>query len=314
LRERYEANDISSRGGIDGRKNLFMQIATDSVSVLRVVNQPALLNPFSAFGKTVGVPLQDATTTSILQMAGQIGELASSSHKLSALIASLLDMCSGGSNRPTIRRLARDYNCRFAWSSIRLDNIVRNRMSWPNQIYAQSEFSSGVEEDGKGGPRALRSFWEAGGSLSWPSSLSYSPLGEPGPRRAWPPWLRFLIFVTSAGLQAGPKLWSAEFPIMLKGRKLTRRKNVTADRKRGGEDGRSSGSLLTLLDLFRGSSSPLRVRREPGRCAPAGADSKALLLRIERALYIPNTDTILSLYRGAPCPAGAISRRRRERS
>ena len=195
LKEQCMSYDIIPRfrNEMNIRKNALMQIADGSISVMRIASRVALPYRLSAFGRVVGASGQDATAASILQLADRIGGSGASNHHLSTAISLLLDSFSGESSKTMLRKLVRDHDCRFAWSCIRLDQAPHDEPVWTDRAPVLQGPSSGNTDNPTGDYSTLKSFCEAGGASLWPSSLLYSPFVEQVSRRAWPPWLRFLI-------------------------------------------------------------------------------------------------------------------------
>jgi hypothetical protein len=300
-----------------GRNVLIFKIAEGSISVRRVMRDAPVLNPYAQEIKARAAHAQNAPAVSILQLAAELGESEAPKDRLASLLTLLLDNSADESQRAILRRLTREYDCKFAWSSIRLDAI--------------SQVQTLLEEIGTGAsgrlsrrkvlnanfqPGAAQSFSENSGLFMWPSSLLYSPSFERGAQgfgRLLPSWRRFIIFVTNAARHTNIKHRGSKIHTMLKGRRKVGLKKAPPHGNNGGGQQREAGPLKTLMHLFRGSGAPLPVEHIRQRRASRASGGKALLLKIERALNIPNTNTILSLYRGDTYPVRAASRKPREK-
>ena len=141
-----------------GRINLFSKIMDGSVSVRRFARDVGLQTSFRWSGRTVMDRQNDPTIVSILELARDKQE------GLDNRLADLFRLFSGFSKEMgdplIVRRLTREYNCRFAWSSIQLDRLNRlERWRGPVMEPDRVPDTLGHKEVGSD-MRTLRSFWE----------------------------------------------------------------------------------------------------------------------------------------------------------
>ncbi len=308
-------------GGIENRKrhdrmNFFARIVDASAAVRPLFDSPARPASFGWEHTEVSEHRRNAALTPILELARSRQETIN--ERLPDLLSLLWGSVEGGASASICRKLTREYNCRFAWSSIQHSRMPQFASSADLAIGSR-RLPAMPEEEGIGfHMRALRSFWEKSDTLMRPfnfTHLRYSSLVEQRSNSGWPSWLQFLIFVSNAGRRANAKLRTYEMPRLLPLRaRLRRKKGSTSGNGADRSGATDAGSLKTLAELFRGCDKPRPVGCTLRRHRMPRSRRKEILLKIERALYVPNADTILSLYRGKPCFVPVAARKPRKES
>jgi hypothetical protein len=201
-----------------------------------------------------------------------------------------------------LRRLVRDYHCRFAWASVQLDETTNRTPSFMSDVpFGTSNFAPSEDREGLG---HLKAFWEKRGLLMRPFGLSpYGSLVERRGPISWPYWLQFLILISKAGRRANATFRKYRLPRVLKfSRKVARKSGRGPVIKTG-------RSPSTIGQLFRGRER--RVPIVPGlqQRKQRAVLQREVLLEIRRSLIVPGVETILSLYRGDAVAAPVVIRK-----
>jgi hypothetical protein len=312
---KYNIDSLSELGD-SNRLNFLSKIVDGTVSIRPIPHSvtPPYLGVRGEAETVSGFTDSDSPISSIMEMAATRGERRSFDARMADLLILLFNTSEARSNTATLRKLTRDYNCRVAWSSIQLDEFTLGRSSPLDP--AIDFFAVPVpESQGNGNMRMLKSFWERHTSFMKPlglSQLRYSSLVEQKRPLSFPSWLQFLVFVSKAGRRANAKLRTYSIPKFLKLRRRGNRTTGARGRRRGPTPPGDPFLLKTVAQLFRGSDAPLPVGPELRERTMRLVRQKRRLLQVERSLYVPNADTIYSLYRGDVCPVRAPTRRSRD--
>lgn len=196
------------------------------------------------------------------------------------------------------RRLVREYHCRFAWASVQLDETPGHISSSTTNAPLVFNADMSTADRDRESIGHLKTYWEKRGLLTKPFDISaYNSLIERRRHVSWPYWLQFLVLISNASRRANATFRKYSFANMRKFRRKgavnTVGEPITSD----------TGPLATVAELFRGSTRHLPiVRRLRRRTRGHGAPERKRLSELRRALIVPGTDTVLSLYRGDPTP------------
>jgi hypothetical protein len=260
-------------------------------------------DPFAGFSDMSGSHFRFPNFDVLEQEAVEIGQ-EPVKYRIAELLALLTNISNEKHVDQVLGKLVQDHHCRFAWASIQAEDPAPPQFTYAWNTFCPVDRLRGPLSRDKGNMGDFRSFWEKRTLLMQPLSFSRSFL-EGGTRLSWPYWLQFLVLISSVGRRTLRKYKLPRLVRFRRSHKGARKTQQEASRSREGV------GLETFAELYRGGDEGHTAGSElQGRKLRSRRHNR-ILQRIERALILPDADTVYSLFRGDVAPERPLKKRTR---